>query len=516
MTISKQYGAWDTNLSAAKKPEPARKKKLSISVKLLITMLLIVVGTIGLGWFINNTFLEKYYIYNKQKQILTGFDTINEAAEDGELSDESFDITFEKICSNGNISTIIVGQNHEIIRSSVNDIQLLQMQLTEVLGGGSNVNYEEIKVTDNYVLAKKVDARLGEEYLIFWGFLSDGSIIFMRSALESIRESADITNKFLQLVGLFSTFVCLIIIIFVSRTISRPIREMTEISKKMSELEFEAKYIPHNNDSMEIAELGQHMNALSEALEETISELKAANIELEQDIKKKEEIDEMRKEFLSNVSHELKTPLALISGYAEGLKEGIMDDEESRNYYCEVIMDESDKMNTMVKKLLTLNQLEFGNDVVEISRFDMTELVKGVIASSSLLMEQNGITIKFDQNEPIYVWGDEFEIEEVITNYLSNAIHYAKNEKLIEVSFEKRDGVLRTKVFNTGDRIPEDELDKVWIKFYKVDKARTREYGGSGIGLSIVKAIMDSLHQQCGVVNRDNGVEFWMELETNS
>lgn len=516
MTTSKQYGAWATNSNAARKPKQVRQNKLSISVKLLITMILVVVGTIGLCWLINNTFLEKYYIFNKQNQILAGFDTIDKAAESGELRDEDFDITFEKICSNGNISTIVIGKNHEIIRSSVNDIQLLQMQLSELIGGDSGVNYEEIKVTDNYALARKADSRLGEEYLILWGVLSDGSTIYMRSALESIRESADITNKFMELVGIFAALVCFVIIVFVSRTISRPIREITEISKKMSELDFEAKYTPHSNDSMEIAELGQHMNALSETLEETISELKSANIELEQDIRKKEEIDEMRKEFLSNVSHELKTPLALISGYAEGLKEGVMEDEESRNYYCEVIMDESDKMNTMVKKLLTLNQLEFGNDVVEISRFDMTELVRGVIASSSLLMEQNDISIKFEQKEPIYVWGDEFEVEEVITNYLSNAIHYAKNEKLIEISFEQRDAVLRTKVFNTGDQIPEDELDKVWIKFYKVDKARTREYGGSGIGLSIVKAIMDSFHQQCGVVNHDNGVEFWMELETNS
>ena len=351
---------------------------------------------------------------------------------------------------------------------------------------------------------------------MLWGRLADGSTVLMRSALESIRESASITNKFFELVGIFSVLVCLIIIIFVSKTISRPIREITELSKKISELDFEAKYVANENDSIEIDELGQHMNALSQTLEKTISELKAANLELQQDIEKKEEIDEMRKEFLSNVSHELKTPLALISGYAEGLKEGVMDDEESRDYYCEVIMDESEKMNTMVKKLLTLNQLEFGNDTVDITRFDMTELVRGVINASALLTAQENITVNFTEKESVYVWGDEYKVEEVITNYVSNAIHYAKNEKIIDISFEKRDNHLRVKVFNTGDHIPENELDKVWIKFYKVDKARTREYGGSGIGLSIVKAIMDSLHQQCGVLNHENGVEFWMELETNN
>ena len=490
--------------------------RTSISVKLVITMLLIVTGTIGLCWFINNTFLEKYYIHHKQDQILNGFETIDYASYEGILRDEKFDITFEKICVNGNISAIVIGKNREIVRASVNDIQLLQMQLSDMLSGDTGINYEEIQAEENYVLAKQVDSRLGEEYLVLWGRLSDGSTVLMRSALESIRESASITNKFFEIVGIFSVLVCLIIIIFVSKTISRPIREITELSKKISELDFEAKYVANENDSIEIDELGQHMNALSQTLEKTISELKAANIELQQDIEKKEEIDEMRKDFLSNVSHELKTPLALISGYAEGLKEGVMDDEESRAYYCEVIMDESEKMNTMVKKLLTLNQLEFGNDTVDITRFDMTELVRGVINASVLLTAQENITVNFTEQESVYVWGDEYKVEEVITNYVSNAIHYAKNEKIIDISFEKRDNHLRVKVFNTGDQIPENELDKVWIKFYKVDKARTREYGGSGIGLSIVKAIMDSLHQQCGVLNHENGVEFWMELETNN
>ncbi len=146
----------------------------------------------------------------------------------------------------------------------------------------------------------------------------------------------------------------------------------------------------------------------------------------------------------------------------------------------------------------------------------MTELISGVIHASDILIRQNGITVYFDARRPMYVWADEFKIEEVITNFLSNAVHYAMYEKRIEVFYTQKKDCVRVSVFNTGDGIPEDELEKVWIKFYKVDKARTREYGGSGIGLSIVKAIMDSMHRQCGVYNQDGGVEFWIELDTKN
>jgi signal transduction histidine kinase len=149
-------------------------------------------------------------------------------------------------------------------------------------------------------------------------------------------------------------------------------------------------------------------------------------------------------------------------------------------------------------------------------RFDITEVIRGVISANSLLVSSNNITLSFEEKESCYVWGDEFKVEEVITNYLSNAIHYAAGEKNIRVFYEKNEGKLRVCVYNSGSNIPEEELDKVWIKFYKVDKARTREYGGSGIGLSIVKAIMDSFHQECGVYNVADGVVFWMELERQS
>lgn len=161
------------------------------------------------------------------------------------------------------------------------------------------------------------------------------------------------------------------------------------------------------------------MNALSATLEKTISELKTANNELMRDIEKKEQIDEMRKEFLSNVSHELKTPIALIQGYAEGLKECINDDTESRDFYCDVIMDEAGKMNMMVRKLLDLNQLESGNDVITMERFDITALINNFIVSADILVSQNGVHLRVDDSAPIYVWADEFKTEEIVRNFLA-------------------------------------------------------------------------------------------------
>src|SRR5699024_6553303 len=221
----------------------------------------------------------------------------------------------------------------------------------------------------------------------------------------------------------------------------------------------------------------------------------------------------MRREFLSNVTHELKTPLALIQGYAEGLKDKVNEDQESRDFYCDVIVDEASKMNEMVKKLLNLNQLEFGNDQVTMERFDLAEVIRGVLQSSAILIEQKEAKVVFNQQEPVMVWGDEFKVEEVITNYLTNALNHLDYDRIIEIDCKTENGVVATSVFNTGDPIPEEDIDKIWIKFYKVDKARTREYGGSGIGLSIVKAIMDSMNQKCGADNYENGVAFWFTLE---
>ena len=493
-----------------------KRRKTSLTTEMAVIITGLVVAVIALCWILNTVFLEKYYLLNKQAILEDGYTTISGVAVDGKLHSAEFDITFENMCANGNIMVMIISSDRTIIRSSVNDNQVILMEFTNILFGQNQTSTTVLKRAENYVLQKQQDTRLDSEYLVLYGTLPNGNLILMRTALESIRESVKISNEFLIYIGIVAIIVSAIVAVFVSRSITTPILELTILSKKMAALDFETKYRNKRNHENEIDELGDHVNQLSETLEKTISELKSANNDLKQDIEKKVQIDEMRKEFLSNVSHELKTPLALIQGYAEGLSECVNDDPESREFYCEVIMDEADKMNRMVKKLLTLNQLEFGTNAITLERFDLTELIEGVLNASGILLEQQGISLTFSEKEPVYVWGDEFMVEEVFCNYLSNAIHYASGEKQIHVFYEKKESCVRVSVFNTGEQIPETDLDKIWTKFYKVDKARTREYGGNGIGLSIVKATMEVLHRECGVRNRENGVEFWFELDTGN
>ena len=170
-------------------------------------------------------------------------------------------------------------------------------------------------------------------------------------------------------------------------------------------------------------------------------------------------------------------------------------------------------MNAMVKKLLSLNQIESGKEPISFERFDITALVSSILSSTEILFQQKEAVLAFKQKEPIYVWADECRIEEVVTNYISNALNHVSGDRKIEVSIIPKGDVVRIGVFNTGERIPHEDLEKIWDKFYKVDKARTREYGGNGIGLSIVKAIMNSHNQKYGVINHKDGVEFWFELD---
>lgn len=386
------------------------------------------------------------------------------------------------------------------------------MMVVQLFGYLYDKNHQEVlEKTDSYDICKSVDPQNNTEYLTMWGNFDNGDIFIMRSPLESIRSAVTIFNRFIGVVGGCVILVSVLLAWYFSKRITEPIMELATLSQKMADLDFDAKYT--SGGSNEIGVLGENFNRMSERLEQTISNLKEANYKLQKDIEQKEKRENMRSEFLGNVSHELKTPIALIQGYAEGLKEGVNDDPESREFYCEVIMDEAGKMNRMVKNLLALNQLEFGEDDVQFERFDITSLISGVLQSLDILIEQKEAQVIFRHKNPVYVWADEFKVEQVVRNYVNNALNHVDGEKVIEIKITKENDMAKITVFNTGTPIPEEDLPHIWEKFYKVDKARTREYGGNGIGLSIVKAIMDSFGKGYGAINHTNGVEFWFELD---
>jgi len=467
-----------------------------------------------LCWFTNTTLLGRYYLWNKEDSIYDAYLNYNRAANEGVLGTSEFDVTWQRICSRYNISVIILDADSRIVKYSGDDRDFLVRQLMDHFFDkttGESQGSRILQEADNYTMQIIQDPRMGTEYLELWGVLDNGNLFLIRSAMESIEESVRISNRFLLYTGVFAIIFGSVILGVGAKKISDPILRLTDISGQMIHLNFNAKY--DGGGAAEVELLGKNINELSGTLENTISELKTANNELQRDIEKKEKIDEMRKEFLSNVSHELKTPIALIQGYAEGLKEGISEDVESRAFYCDVIMDEAAKMNTMVKKLLTLNELESGNEAVTMERFDLVTLIKNYLQSAGILIRQSNAKIRLNMEENVYVWADEFKVEEAFMNYFTNALNHLSGERIIDVKIREQENTVRLSVFNTGEPIPEESLAHLWEKFYKVDKARTRQYGGSGIGLSIVKAIMESLHQEYGVINYDNGVEFWLELE---
>ena len=460
---------------------------------------------------INLRFLEPYYINNKKVAFIEMYQELNTAVEDGSIENEDVSTELAHLAEENNISFLVSDQTLEKVFTNVQNPELLRNQLVGYLLNQAQKQGKVLEKTNDYEISQSFDPWNQKEYIDMWGHIGNDNQFLLRSPVEGIRESAEISNRFLVYIGSVLGILALVLVWYFSKRMTKPLLELTALSDRMANLDFEAKY--NSGGKNEIGELGANFNRMSEKLESTISELKKANNSLKHDIEQKEKIEQMRTEFLGNVSHELKTPIALIQGYAEGLKEGVSDDPDSRQFYCDVIMDEAAKMNQMVKNLLTLNQLEFGDEDIVFERFDITELIRGILQSMEILAQQAETQVIFGLREPVYVWADEFKVEQVLRNYISNAFHHVDGEKVVEVKVMKGPDKARVSVFNTGQPIPEEDLAHIWDKFYKVDKAHTREYGGNGIGLSIVKAIMESFHQEYGVNNYDNGVEFWFELD---
>ena len=444
--------------------------KHSIKRQMIAVFLGLLLTFVAALFIINIYFLEPYYIGNKKTQFIEMYEKLNQAIRDGMLRNgilkEEVSRELAYLAEKNNISFLIADDRGGYL-TNVHDKEQLNNQLLGYLLNQAQKDSKILDSTQDYQIAKSWSPWNQTDYIEMWGALEDESQFLLRSPVEGIKESAKISNRFLLSIGSILIVISVVSVWYFSKRMTDPILELAVLSEQMANLDFNARYESGGSD--EIGELGANFNRMSEKLESTISELKGANNRLKEDIEQKEQLEKMRNEFLGNVSHELKTPIALIQGYAEGLREGVSDDQESREFYCDVIIDEAAKMNQMVKNLLALNQLEFGDQDIVFERFDLTELIRGVLQSMEILAEQEGIHVIFRQEKPVYVWADEFKVEQVVRNYISNAFHHAGLEKVIEV---------RIRLWRSGFRLRMGRPGRLCLILE--DRSRMRISGISG------------------------------------
>ena len=479
----------------------------TIRTKLFITLCITIAIIILFLILVNSIVLESYYMYSKQVELMSAYRLIN-SYYNGTSSSKDIEIELEKLALSNNFD-ILIKTDNSIYATSRDFISSLTDEFD-----GRDINDNLLYSNDNVKIKRTYDSKTELSFVLLSARLDNGYQLYIRVAIISIQESVDISNRFLMLIGFFTIAISGILVSMISKKFTSPIEKLNEITKRISELDFSHKYEVNDSDD-ELNNLGKNINTMSETLEKTITQLRMSNIELEKDIEEKSKTDEMRKQFISDVSHELKTPIALIQGYAEGLVENVTEDEESRKFYAEVILDESNKMDILVKKLLELMKLEYGKMTFNLTRFNISELIQEVIRKNTKLLEEQNIKIKFNA-EPIYVIADEFYIEQVFNNYFTNPLKNVLDidgKKEIVISYKKKDTKVRITVFNTGENIKREDLNRIWNRFYKVDTSRNRENEGTGIGLSLVRAIMQNAQNDYGVENKVDGVEFYFELD---
>ena len=355
---------------------------------------------------------------------------------------------------------------------------------------------------------------MGGRELLVYSYAPKGNIsvdVMMEGSL--IENSAQVAGRFSVVIATACLIVALVWSIVFARRFTKPIEQMNKIALGMASLDFAQKVEVDRKD--EIGALGNSLNQLSETLRITLNELSERNRSLQREIDAERKLDGMRKGFVANVSHELKTPIAIIQGYAEGLESGMAEDEAMRQKYCKVIIDESRRMNELVISLLELSKYEGGLKLKD-EAFDLASSVINLADFNGKAIEEKQIELVLDMPERLAVRGDRLMTEQVVQNYLSNAIsHTERGGKITLYTQQYGEDGLRLCVHNEGEQIPQTDMENLWQSFWRADKAHSRDQGRFGLGLSVVKAILCEAKLDFGVFNTADGVTFWAQVKVD-
>ena len=472
----------------------------SLRLKIAGTFFLIIFLILIFLFSLSSVFLQRYYVYREEKDFLTIYNEISKMVSSDEKSDVTYNLS--RLAANSNIAVIISDSQFSQVYSSTNLFNEYQNRNGAFFNPKSFLGSIKIPQGKNYVI-KTVGDQFGTQRIFLKGKLTGDYYIFLTKPVETIIKSVDVYKDFFLIVSIPVALIGAFISFAVSGNITKPIYEMIDISNRISKLDFSRKYVPKGNN--ELNTLGLSLNSMSDTLSKNITQLYKANTMLKNDITQRERNENMRKEFLQNASHELKTPIAVIGSYGQMLKEGLITDKEDLDYYYDVICDETDKMAGIVKEMLILAQLESYRDILNIENFDITELAGDVVETYSVIAKGEDVQIDTDIEENLFVSADRTLIERVMSNYVSNAIYHCGDTKHILVTLKHTDDGVYFSVRNKTDAVLDNS--KIWQSFYKDDSSR-----GNGLGLSIVKAIMEVHNKKFGVKNDDGYAEFYIIL----
>ena len=482
----------------------------SIRTKLILIMIGMLGFTLAAIWFMNRVFLPSYYQHSKVSMLEECYEEANSivnkdkdysSGESTGLSDDST-LNLEIMSANNTSSVYIFRLNNffgkvyyqydypsEKVITEFQRQNIIDKTKDYVVGIEDSQSYyvrdkkrNLIDMKNEYCVYKVLDERIGSYYIELFGKLDSGAFVYVSTNYQSMAENIGIFNSFLLYVGVGVIISGVILMVFIGNNFTKPIRKLTEIAQKMADFNFEVRYPVKEHD--EIGVLGSSINTLSENLEEKISELKTANNELQKDIEKKIQIDEMRKEFLSNVSHELKTPLQSIIGSAELMENNLVKEEDMPRFVGH-IRKEAERLVNLVEDIIRLSWLDENRDME-------TELVslKDIAAETKEALEntanEKNVTINIS-GEDIKLHGVRSLLYEIVYNLCENGIKYNKEGGKVDITLSKEAGKDILVVEDTGIGIKEDQQSRIFERFYRVDKSRSKETGGTGLGLSIVK-----------------------------
>lgn len=461
----------------------------TIKTKLFLVFTVSMVSLVLCGILFNALLLQKYYIY-KNKRIF--IEASRQIIEEFINNRKNFNYFIGQLDRVDGISCTITDKNRNVKLNSFperpdQNAMRLPSEIEQM------ILKNEGKLVNSYIYSVVEKPNEQSPKLVFISQMSGGELVILRKPLKGIDESVSIANEFYIFAGFFIIILGGIFTFVFSVRITRPIIEMSIVAQDISNMDFSRKVTVKTQD--EIGSLGKSINMISNKLSTSINALR-------------EDVDR-RKLLVRNMSHEMKTPIGIIKGYAEGLKYGVADDPEKITKYCSVIAEECDRMDGMIRELLNLSILESGMLNLNITRFDLCELVKNVVEKFFHILDEKSIHLELKCESNIVICADCELIERAFTNFLTNAIHHVDSKNIIHIKLETVSNRPRISVFNTGSHLTEKDMENIWDVFYKVDKARTRQYGGHGLGLSIVKLIAQAHGGSCWVENVNDGVCFY-------